>query len=155
MGLRDSLSKLTKKLKHPLTGRKPKPGRIGADAGGERDDSTGSLSRPGSHVVAGGSHDQGNTGANADRSQGSTDRYPQLDEPGSVPARGSGTDEGDAVIDGGEVSQVDPHLHSGVEDGAGSGPSGEGDDAEREKVEWVHSSPSTPLIPHDGEPDGT
>ena len=81
------------------------------------------------------------------------DRFLQLNEPESVPARGSGTDEGDAVIDGGEVSQVDPHLHSGVEDGAGSGPSGEGDNVDGEKVERVPSSSPTPPIPHDGEPD--
>ena len=152
MGIRDSLSKLKKKLKHPLAGRKPKSGRIGTDASG--DDSTGSPSRPGSHIVAGGSHDQKDTGATADRPQGSTDRFLQLDEPESVPARGSRTDEGDAVIDGGEVSQVDPHLYSGVEDGAGSGPSGEGDNVDGEKVERAHSSPLIPPIPHDGEPDG-
>ena len=144
MGIRDSFSRLKKKLKHPITGRKPKSGRIGTDASG--DDSTGSPSRPGSHIVAGGSHDQKDTGATTDRPQGSTDRFLQLNEPESVPARESGTDEGDAVIDGGEVSQVDPHLHSGVEDG-------EGDNADGEKVERVHFSPSTPPIPHDGEPD--
>ena len=151
MGIRDSFSKLKKKLKHPLAGRKPKSGRIGTDA--SEDDSTGSPSRPGSHIVAGGSHDQKDTGATTDRLQGSTDRFLQLNEPKSVPARESGTDEGDAVIDGREVSQVDPHLHSGVEDGAGSGPSGEGDNVDGEKVERVHSSPLIPPIPHDGEPD--
>ena len=154
MSLSDSLSKLKKKLRPPLTGRNLKSGRIGADAGEERDDSTGSPSRPWFHVVVGGSHDHKDTGAAADRPQGLTDRFPQLDRPKSVPAHGSGTEEGDAVIDGREVSQVDPHLHSGVDGEAGSGPNGEGDNAEGERVERVHSSLSTSLISHDGEPDG-
>ena len=150
MGIRDSFSRLKKKLKHPMTGRKPKSGRIGTDASG--DDSTGSPSQPGPHVVVGGSHDQKDTGATADRSQGLADRFPQLDEPESVPARGSGTDE-EVVIDGREVSQVHPHPHSDVEGGVRSGPSGEGDNADGEKVERVPSSSPTPPIPHDGEPD--
>jgi hypothetical protein len=48
------LSKLKKKLKPRLPGSKHKPDKTGTGADGERVDPTGSLSRPGPQVVAGG-----------------------------------------------------------------------------------------------------
>jgi hypothetical protein len=56
MDVREPFSKLKKKIKHRLTGKKPKSDRTETDAGEERADATGSLPRPESHVVTGGSH---------------------------------------------------------------------------------------------------
>ena len=157
MGLRDSFSKLKKKLKHPLTGKKRKSDKTGADAGGERVDSASSLSRLEPPVVAGGSHAREDNGAKTDEQQvGSTDQPPQLDESVSVPARGSEGDQegGDVNFDRTEASQVHPHPHSEVEVGAGSGPSGEGDGIHGEKVEQVDPSPFAPPPSHDEESDG-
>jgi len=65
--IRDSYSKLKKKFKHKLTGSgKPKPDRTGSDSHGERVGSSGSLLRPGPRVVAGGGHNRGGNGSNAD-----------------------------------------------------------------------------------------
>ena len=49
MDLRDSFSRLKKKLKHPLTRGRRKPERAGADAAGEGPDRAGSLPRPEPH----------------------------------------------------------------------------------------------------------
>ena len=56
MDVRGPFSRLKKKIKHRLTGKKPKSDRTEADAGGERADASGSLLRPESHVVTGGGH---------------------------------------------------------------------------------------------------
>ena len=152
MGIRDSFSRLKKKFKHPLTGKKRKSDKTGADAGGERVDSASSLSRLEPPVVAGGSHAREDNGANAgERQVGSTDQPPE-----SVQTRGSEGDQegGDVDFDRRGVSQMDPHPHSDVEVGVGSGPSGKGDGLDGEKVEQVDPSPSALPTSHDGEPDG-
>ena len=138
MKFRDSFSTLKKKVKHRLTGRKPKP-----DKTGERVDSTGSFPGAEPHVVAGGSHGQEGDGANADGGQVSFSvQLPQLDEPGSALARGSvnNRERRGGDIDEGEVEQID------VEVAEGSGPAERKDIGE--KVEQVYLSPSS--IPHDG-----
>ena len=157
MGFRDSFSKLKKKVKHRLTGRKPKPNETGADVGGERVDSTGSRPESEPHVVAGGSHDQGGKEPDAEGGQVlSTIRLPQSDELGSMLASESVNNRGrrGADVDGGEVEQVYSHLHSDVEVVEGSEPV-EGRDIDEEKVERVDPSPSTTSIPHDRKPNST
>ena len=155
MSFRDSFSRLKKKVKHQLTGRKSKRNETGADVGL---DSTGSLSGAEPHVVAGGSHDKEGEGVNADGGQVISTARPQPDEPGSGSGRGSGNDQGrkGADIDGREAKETHSHLHS-VDVGAveGSGPA-EGRDIDGENVERpVYPSPSTALVPHDGKPDST
>jgi len=146
MGFRDSFSRLKKKVKHRLTGSKPKLNETGVDSTGSR---PGSESR----VVAGGSHDQEGKQSHADGGQvPSTIRLPQPDEPGSVLTHGSANDqerrEGDA-----DVEQASSHLHSvDVEVAEGSGPA-EGKDIGKEKVERVDPSPSTTSISHGGKHD--
>jgi len=147
MEFRDSFSRLKQKVKHRLTGRKPKPDKTGADIGGGRVDSTGSLPGAELRVVVGGSHGQEGDGASVDGGQViSTVQLPQLDEPGSALARGSVNDRerrgGD--IDEGEVEQTDVGV---AEE---SGPAGR-KDIDEEKVEQVYPSPSS--IPHDGKSD--
>ena len=156
MEFRDSFSRLKKKVKHRLTGNKPKPNKTGADVGGQRVDSTGS--RPGSEhrFVAGGGHDQEGSGANADESQViSTILLPQLDEPSSVPTRGSANDEErrETDINRRGVEQTHSHLHSvDVEVAGGSGPA-EGKDVDGEKVERVYPSPPIVSVLHGDKPD--
>ena len=140
MGIRDSFSRLKKKLKHPLTGIKRKSDKTGADSGGERVDSASSLSQLEPSVVTGGSHAKEDRGANADERQvGSTDQPPE-----SVQTRGSeGDQEGGGVdLDRREASQAHPHPHFDVEVGVGSGPSRKGDGVDGEKVEQVHQETS-------------
>ena len=140
-------SKLKKKIKHRLTGSKHKPGRTGADAGGERVDATGSLPRPGPHVVASGDHDQEGGEANAVGEQvlpANRPSRPTTPEP--VPEGGSENgQEGEVDVDGREDSQ----KHS-----MRSGPSKEGNGADGGTVEQVYPSPSTPSIPRGGNPNG-
>jgi hypothetical protein len=138
MDIRESFSGLKKKLKHRLTASKRKPDRTGADADGERVDSTDSFLWPEPHVVAGGGHEREGNGANAGQVR-STGRPPQPGEPEPVPGRGTETDQ-----EGGEAD---------VEVTVGSGYSREEDDTNGEKVERVYPSPSTPPIPRGGTPD--
>ena len=56
MDVRESFSRLKKKVKHRLTGSKHKSGKTGGDTCGERVDATGSLLRPEHRVVTGGGH---------------------------------------------------------------------------------------------------
>ena len=154
MSFRDSFSRLKKKVKHQLTGRKSKRNETGADVGV---DSTGSLSGAEPHVVAGGSRDKEGEGANVGGGQVISTARPQQDEPGSESGRGSGNDQGrkGADISGREVNETHSHLHSDVEVAEGSGPA-EGKDIDGENVERpVYPSPSTALVPHDGKPDST
>jgi len=158
MGFRDSFSKLKKKVKHRLTGRKPKPNETGADVGGERVDSTGSRPQSEPHVVAGGSNDQG--GEEPDARGGQTlltIQLPQPDEPGSTPGRGIVNDQErrGADVDGGEVEQAYSHLRSDVEVAEGDGPTEEKDTIDEEKVERVDPSPSATLVLHYGKPNST
>jgi hypothetical protein len=156
MDFRNSISRLKKKVKHRLTGNKPKPNKAGADVGGDTVDSTGS--RPGSehHIVAGGSHDQEGKEPSAGGGQVlPTIQPPQPDEPGPVPERGSVNDDErkGADFDGGEVEQTHSHLYSVDADVAEGSVSDEGNDIDGEKVEPVYPSPPTTSIPHDGKPD--
>ena len=148
--IRGSLSKMKKKAKHLLTGKKRKPDGTGANPGGEGVDSTSALPQPESQVLVGRCYD-----AEGDRADGagepvfSTDQPPQPDGPEPVPARGGdhGRQGGEAVVDGGKAGQKHSHPHPDVEVAVGSGHSGE--------LEGVYPSPSTPLISHDGKPDST
>ena len=128
--IRDSFSRMKKKIKHKLTGSKRKPDRTGADARGGGTDSTGSLSRPEPRVVTGGVHDQGGNGANTDGRQAYS------------------TDLGRREVDigGGEFSQSHSYLRSDVESATESRSSGE--------VEQFYSAASSPQIPNSGKPDG-
>ena len=121
---------MKKKIKHRLTRTKRKPGRTGADARGERAGSTGSLPLPEPRVVAGGGHDRGGNGANADGRQ----------------AYSMDLGRREADIGGGGFSQRHSYLRSDVESAMGSKRSGE--------VEQVYPSTSTPQIPSSGKPDG-
>ena len=140
----DLFSRLKKKIKHPLTGRKRKPGGTGADAGGQSVLPEGSLLQPEPHVVAGGSHDQEDSGANADRWQvRPTDRPPRPDDPESTPVHQSENDQqGDkADVDEAEGVQSHLHPHPDAEAAAGSGPSQGRNDADEAGVEGVESAP--------------
>jgi hypothetical protein len=150
----DSFSRLKKKVKHRLTGKKPKPNKAGADVGGDSVDSAGS--RPGSepHVVAGGSHDQEGKEPSVGGGQVlSTIQLPQLD----VPERGSVNDDErkGADVDGGEVEQTHSHLCTVDADVAEGSVPDEGNDIDGEMVEPVYPSPLTTSIPHGGKPDST
>jgi len=158
MEFRDSFSRLKKKVKHRLTGKKPKPNKTGIDTGGESAGSTSSRPASEARIVVGGSHDQEGTEPNAGGGQVlSTIRLPQPDEPGSTPASGSVDDQGrkGADVDVEEVEQALSHLHSAdVEVGDGSGPA-KGKGVDGMKVDRIYPSQSTASIPHDGKADGT
>jgi hypothetical protein len=142
------LSKLKKKVKHRLAGSKHEPGRTGADAGGERVAATGSVPQPGPHVVVSGGHDQEGSEANAVGEQVlPANRPSRLSAPEPAPGGESENDqeEGKADVDEREDSQ----KHS-----MGSGPGGDGSGAGGGTVEQVYPSPSTPSIPHSGNPGG-
>ena len=154
MDFRDSLSRLKKKLKHPLTGSKRKPDRTGAGASEERVDRAGPLLQPEPHITVGGGHDEG-SGSNADvRQVHPTDRSPQPGQPLSVPVHRSEHDQ-ETNVDGRGVSQGDSHPHSDAEVVVGSGPSREGNGGNDKKFEQVYLSPSAPSIPYGGNPDST
>jgi len=148
--IRGSLSKMKKKFKHRLTGRKREQDGTGTDPGGERADSTSSLPQPESHVVADESHHREENRVNAAGEQTfSADQLPQPDNPESAPARGddNGQEGGEPDVDGVEASQTHSHLHPDINVAVGSGRSGE--------LEGVDSSPSTPSISRGVEPDST
>ena len=129
MNLGDSFSRLKKKVKHQLAGRKHKPGGNEVDADREIVDSASSLPRPEPHIVAG---DGEGSGAGADGWQaGSAGPSPQPDEPGPVPAGASENDQGERGVDveGREDSQSYPHPRLDVGVAMGSGP-GQGDDTD-------------------------
>ena len=158
MDFRDSLSRLKKKVKHGLTGKKPKPKKAGIDAGEESAGSTSSRPASEARIIVGGSHDQGGKGPNAGGDQVlSTIRLPQPDEPGSTPASGNVDDQGrrGADVDVEEVEQAFSRMHSAdVEVGDGSGPS-KGKGVDGMKVKQIYPSQPTTSIPHDGKPDST
>lgn len=154
--IRAPFSKLKKKFKHRLTGRKSKSNKTAADTGGSN--STSLRPSSDSRVVAGDGQDREGGETNADGSQVlSTNRPPQPDEPESVPARGSENDQErrEADIDGSEVNQTHSLLDPDVEVAVGSEPGREGKTMDEEKVEQVYPSPSPTSIPHGGKPDGT
>lgn len=131
MGLQNSLSRLKKKLKYPLTGGRHKSDRTDADAD-ERVDPTNSPPQPEFHVVAGGGRDREADITDADAQQ--VGQPPQPDEL--------------ADVDGRESGQGYLHLHPGAEVAVGSGRNGGEKDGGGEKAECVHPSTFTPLIPH-------
>ena len=158
MGFRDSFSRLKKKVKHRLTGRKPKSNETRANVGGERVDSTGSRPEPEPRVVAGGSHDQGGKGPDAEGGQTLlTIRPPQPDELGPIPARGGMNDQErrGADVDGGEVEQAYSHLRSDVEVVERGGPAKGNDTIDGEKVEPIDPSLPATSVLHYGKPNST
>ena len=158
MGFRDSFSRLKRRVKHRLTGRKPKSNETRANVGGERVDSAGSRPEPEPHVVAGGSHDQGGKGPDVKGGQTlSTIRLPQPDEPGSIPGHGSVDDQErrGADIGGGEVEQVYSHLRSDVEVVERGGPAKGNDTIDGEKVEPIDPSLPATSVLHYGKPNST
>jgi len=134
--IRDSFSKLNKRIKRGLKGSKRKPDKTGADARGERVDPTG---------VAGSGRGGNETGADA-RQARPTDRAPQQE---SMSAGGSDDDQrgGEADIYGSEVTQRYSHLDPDVEVAITVGGRRSGE------VERVYPPPSISSIPYDGEPD--
>ena len=142
--IRESFSNLKKGFKQRLSGRKHKPGRTGVGPTEESVDSSGSLLRPESRIVAGGDDGKGRGTSTDGRQVRSRDRSPQ---PEPVPASGYNDDRqrGKAGVDGGEASQRHSRLDPDIEVAAGSGPSRE--------VEQVYPPPSTPSIPPSGKPD--
>jgi len=148
--IRGSLSKMKKKAKYLLTGKKRKPDGAATNPGEEGGDSASSVPQPEPHVVVGGSYDEeGDRADAAGEPVSSTDQPPQLDGPGSVLAYGSdgGQQGGEADVDGGEAGQIHSHPHPDVEVAVGSGYSGE--------PEGAYPSPSAPSISHDETPDST
>jgi len=144
--MRDSLSKMKKRVKQRLTGRKRKPDETGANPSGGGADSTTWLPPPDLPVVAGKSRDRRGDGRSAAEEQHfSTDRPLQSGGPESGPVPGSNNDQegGETSADGGGSSQKysQPHPDAGIER------SGE--------PEGVCPSPPVPPISHDGEPDST
>jgi len=141
--IRDSFSKMKKKFKQRLAGRKRRPDGTGANPDEERTDSTTSLPQPNPHVVASEGYDREEDRADAAEERvSSMDRSPQPDGLGSVPACGNdnGKAGGKPGVDG-EASQSYSHLHQDV----GSGDSGE--------LEGARPSIPTPPISHGGKPD--
>ena len=152
MDVRNSFSRLKKKVKR--IGGKRKPDRTEAGVDGKSVDSANSLARPEHHVVAG--DGEGNA-ANADGQHAcSMDRPLQPGEPELEPASGveNGQGAGEADFDGGEVSTVYSHLHPDAEAGAGSGPSQGENGVDEAGDEQFYSCSSTPSTPRSGEPDG-
>jgi len=132
MDLGDSFSKLKKKVKRRLAGKKRKLDGKEAGADGEIAGSTSLLLQQEPHVVAG---DGEGSGANADGRQLCSTVPPlQPDEPAPVPVSGSENDQGEGAVDvdGREVSQNYPPLHSDIGVVMGSGP-GRGDDIDEEE----------------------
>ena len=156
MDIRDPSPGLKDELRHPSTRRRREPGITVAGPGGGRVDSAGSLLRPVPHIIAGGNRDRGGTGTGVDKQQvRSTDLLPQPDQLDFVPARQAENNQGEwADIDGRKVSQRCSHPHSDAGVVVGSGPDQEGNDVDREGVERIHPSLSTPSIPRSGKPDG-
>lgn len=129
MDIRNSFSRLKKKLKHPLTGSGRKSGRTLADVGGGNETNTGG------HQV------------------NSTDRPV---EPESEPAHGTDeVQEGGVANSDGGVDQRYSYLRSDVVVTVGSERGREGGvgDGEKTKQE-VYLSPSAPSISTSEGPDG-
>jgi len=146
--IRGSLSKVKKKFKHRLTGRKPKLDGTGANLGEEGADPTSPLPQPEPHVITGASDDREGDRVNvAGQRVSSTGGPPQPAESESVPARrtDNGKEREEADVAGEEAGQSHSHQQPDIEVVVGSGCSGE--------LEGVNPSPSIPLISHSGNPD--
>ena len=154
MDIRESFSRLKKKFKRP--GSKRKPNRTGTDSDGGRDNPVGSLSRPVSHIVAGGGHNREDNESDADvRQIGLTNQPPIPSVQGSVSAPGGDNGRGgEGGVDGQEVNQRYSHLHPDIEVVAGNGSGQNGNGATGEKVGQIDPSPSVPPFLCVGKPDG-
>jgi len=152
MDIRDSFSRLKKKVKH--LGSKQKPGKTGADVDGGSVDPDSPLLQPEPHVVV--DDGEGNGADGNGKQTGPADRPPQPDEPELVSTNRSENDQegAEAGINGRGVSTMYLHLHSDVEVGVGTGPSRDGNGADGEEGGQSHSRSFPPSISHDGEPDG-
>ena len=144
--IRNSFSRLKKDLKHRLKGRKDKPDRKGANAAGERVDSSGSFPRLKHCISASDCDGEGNRISTGGQQVHSRDQFPQ---PEPVLAGGSDNDGKGRKTDvgGKEASQRYSRLDPNAEFVVDSRPSRE--------AERVHPSPSTPSIPPTGAPDST
>ena len=131
--IRDSFSRLKKKVKRQLGGSKREPRGTGSRAQTDSVDSAGPPTQAESHVLAGGRHKQEGT--------------PQPDEPESVPARG-GEDGQEIDVGGKDVGQR-PEAEVTVEGERGR----DENDAGGKKVERAQLSSSTASIPHSGKPE--
>jgi len=143
MDLRDSFSRLKKKVKH--LGSKRKQDSIGLNAVGESVGPANPLPGSESHIVAGSG---GGIRADTFKQRGcSVDRSPQTDVPESVSTCGSegGQGEGGVDVDGTGV------RHLCLDDGGGLGQGG--NNADEEEEEQFHSRSSAPPTPRDGGPD--
>ena len=151
MGIRNSFSKLKKKVKH--LGSKHKPDRPEAGADGESIGPASPSPPPEPYVVEG---DGKGNGPNADGQQACSTDQLQSDKPVPVPASGSGSGQGGggAGVDWREVSQRHSHPQRDVEVVVGGEPSQGRDDAD-EEGEQFYSCSSTPSTPRDGGSTGT
>ena len=125
MGIRDSFSRLKKKVKDKVSRKKHKQATTGADFGGGRVDQAGSLSGALPDIVAGNGLNQEDTGSDTDGRQAqSMDTAPTPDVPELVPPhRGDSDWEGEGGgMDEGQVSQRYSRPLSDVEITMGSGP---------------------------------
>jgi len=148
--IRGSLSKMKKKAKHLLTGKKRKPDGTATNPG-EGVNPASSVPQPEPHVVVDESYDgEGDKADAAEEPVFSTDQPPQQGGPESVPEHGSdgGQEGGEADLYGGEASQMDWHPHPDVEISVGS-------EYSAGEFEGVYLFPSASSISHDGRFDGT
>ena len=151
MGVRDSFSRLKKKVRSKLLGKQRKLDNTGGDTDGEGVEPASSLPPPVTYAVAGGSHDQGEVELNAEGSWvGSGDRPTQPDTPVPVPNE---QEEGVADVDGREVSQRCSHPYADIEVVAGRGP-GQGEDACKGGDDRSDSRSSVPLTSCSENPNG-
>ena len=150
MDIRDSLSRLKKKVGRKISSRKREPDGTVDEFGGGRAGETDSLSRPVSRGAAGGGHSRGTNKANTDEQEVRSTGEPTPDVTVHVPARGSADDQGgvEGGIGGGEPSHGYSHPRSDARVTVGSGPSQQGNEVDREKDGGVYPSPSTPSITH-------
>ena len=140
-----SLSRQGRKLKNRLRGKKHEPDRAGANAAGERVDSSGSLLELEPRIVASG-HDGEESGTSTD---GPRVRSMDRIQPEPMPAGRSDKvpQRREVNINRKEIGQRHSRLDPDSEVAVDSRPSRE--------VERVYPSPSTPSIPPIGEPDST
>jgi len=146
MDIRESLSRLKKKIQRPRAGSKRKIDRADGEAGGEGADSITSPLPSETHIVAGDGRMSGpNTGGWPVHSM---DQAPESDLPDHMPAYPNESDRGgkEADADRGEISKR--HWF-----GLGSRPSREGNHPDAEKAGRVHPSTAGPSVPQSGKPN--
>jgi len=102
--IRGSLSRTKKKIKDRLKGSKRKPGRTGADAGGEEASSTSSLPPPDPHALVGGGHNREHHEVDiGGRESSQRNLHPDVEV-----AVGSGPGREGNDVDGKKTDRVDP-----------------------------------------------